>query len=79
MSSQVCCANEQPQPVTQSPIEKPRPVPGRGLSPGDLPQPGTCGNHLADRIVGGTETAINEFPWMVLIEYTKRNSCLLSI
>lgn len=27
---------------------------------------------MSDRIVGGNETRITEFPWMVLIEYTKR-------
>lgn len=44
-----------------------------------MPQPGVCGNHLADRIVGGQETSITEYPWMVLIEYTKRNNILFRI
>ncbi|XP_031619833.1 serine protease easter-like [Contarinia nasturtii] len=36
-----------------------------------LPRPGVCGSQLQDRIIGGEETRITEFPWMALIEYTK--------
>lgn len=68
---QVCCSNEIAQ-SAQPPISNPRPAPGQGLTPNDMPQPGVCGNHLADRIVGGEVAAIDEYPWMVLIEYTKR-------
>uniref|UniRef100_A0A1W7R8K7 limulus clotting factor C n=1 Tax=Aedes albopictus TaxID=7160 RepID=A0A1W7R8K7_AEDAL len=32
-----------------------------------LPQPGVCGVSLADRIVGGTRTAINAYPWASLL------------
>lgn len=38
-----------------------------------LPNPNVanaCGKWTADRIFGGVETAIDEFPWMVLLEYT---------
>lgn len=45
-----------------------------GLSASDLPAPGVCGTSLDDRITNGEETAITEFPWMVLLEYTKRNT-----
>uniref|UniRef100_A0A2C9GVA1 CLIP domain-containing serine protease n=1 Tax=Anopheles dirus TaxID=7168 RepID=A0A2C9GVA1_9DIPT len=36
-----------------------------------LPQPPQCGIHLADRIYGGQETDLNEFPWTALIQYQK--------
>lgn len=69
---QVCCAIDS-APPTQPPQTQP-PVPvGGGLQASDLPAPGYCGNHLADRIVGGEETQISEYPWMALLEYTKRN------
>lgn len=29
----------------------------------------------SDRIVGGVPTEYDEFPWLALIEYTKRKSC----
>ncbi|XP_053674393.1 CLIP domain-containing serine protease B8-like [Anopheles nili] len=42
---------------------------------GDLPNPRTfeCGlNTLADRIVGGNYTAIDEYPWYALLEYVSK-------
>lgn len=44
------------------------------LKSSDLPAPGACGFTVNDRIVGGKVTTINEYPWLVLLEYTKRNS-----
>lgn len=41
-----------------------------------LPTPGVCGIHTSDRIYGGTETKVDEFPWTVLLEYSKRNKFL---
>ncbi|XP_019847201.2 serine protease easter [Bactrocera dorsalis] len=38
-----------------------------------LPNFPQCGNMLENRIYGGTETAIDEFPWLALFEYTNRN------
>lgn len=38
-----------------------------------LPKFPQCGNVLDNRIYGGTETAIDEFPWTALIEYLKSN------
>ncbi|XP_034100358.1 serine protease easter-like [Drosophila albomicans] len=36
-----------------------------------LPQPGVCGNSEFDnRIVGGENTSITEYPWMALLRYT---------
>lgn len=32
-----------------------------------LPQPGVCGTNLADRILGGNKTALNAYPWTVLL------------
>lgn len=39
----------------------------------DLPQPGQCGTQLKERIVGGEQTNIQDFPWMALIQYSKCN------
>ncbi|XP_055903205.1 serine protease easter-like isoform X2 [Eupeodes corollae] len=36
-----------------------------------LPEPGTCGNVISNRIYGGNVTKIDEYPWMALIEYKK--------
>ncbi|XP_031631430.1 serine protease easter-like [Contarinia nasturtii] len=44
--------------------------------PVDLPQPPVCGSSSSLQyriyVLGGNETAINEYPWMALIEYTTR-------
>lgn len=37
-----------------------------------LPQPPNCGQDSQDRIFGGSETKIEEFPWTVLLAYDKR-------
>lgn len=37
-----------------------------------LPAPGVCGTDNTNRIIGGEITKIDEFPWMALIEYSKR-------
>lgn len=37
-----------------------------------LPAAPECGFDAQDRIFGGKETKIDEFPWTVLLEYTKR-------
>lgn len=40
-----------------------------------LPEPPFCGMDTTDRIYGGTDTSIDEFPWTVLLFYnvTRRN------
>lgn len=40
----------------------------------ELPQPGVCGTGSTNRIYGGNLTKIDEFPWMVLLEYYKPNN-----
>lgn len=42
----------------------------------DLPQPLVCGSFIDPRISGGEETEISEFPWMALIEHTRRENQL---
>lgn len=37
-----------------------------------LPQPGVCGSDTSDRIYGGEKTDLGEYPWMALLEYSKR-------
>lgn len=65
---QVCCPYD-----AQSPIPQP-PAPtntqnsgnaGASLRASDLPAPGICGFSVDDRIVGGNETRITEYPWSV--------------
>lgn len=40
----------------------------------NLPQPGTCGNVISNKIYGGNQTKIDEYPWMALIEYRKNGN-----
>ncbi|EDW81572.2 uncharacterized protein Dwil_GK10951 [Drosophila willistoni] len=75
----ICCANSrrlpqsgpvwgnQGQPPAPSPTT-PRPKPFNSKL---LPQAPNCGDNFGDRIVGGVTTRKREFPWLVLIEYTK--------
>lgn len=37
-----------------------------------LPKPPSCGVDVEDRIFGGTQTTIFEFPWFALLKYSKR-------
>lgn len=37
-----------------------------------LPNTRQCGISYDNRIIGGTTTFIDEYPWAALIEYTKR-------
>lgn len=84
----VCCtdapAQQAPQP-TQPPFQpvQPQPVnPGPAPPPNQihstlLPKPGDCGVDAENRIYGGNVTAIDEYPWMVLLQYSKRECFLL--
>ncbi|SPP88303.1 blast:Serine protease easter [Drosophila guanche] len=73
----ICCANNRR--VNQKPVwgnqGQPRPqqptTTQRATTSSLLPQPPNCGENFGDRVVGGKETGKREFPWMVLIEYTK--------
>ncbi|XP_065073047.1 CLIP domain-containing serine protease B4-like [Ochlerotatus camptorhynchus] len=38
-----------------------------------LPKPPRCGMALSDRLIGGPQTQIDEFPWTALIQYRKSN------
>lgn len=37
-----------------------------------LPKAPVCGLDHSNRIFGGTKTNLDEFPWMVLVEFKKR-------
>jgi len=70
----VCCIDGIPQKggeTTQKPAVSAAPTsaPSKGL----LPKPGTnaCGIDTSERIYGGNVTKIDEYPWLVLLEYTK--------
>lgn len=61
---QVCCPDAYNTPTTP-------PSTSETLST-LLPAPGVCGLDNTNRIIGGEMTKIDEFPWMALIEYSKR-------
>lgn len=64
----VCC----PQETSTSVI---RPSNGRGNV---LPGSGSCGvESFGEKVYGGRSTALDEFPWMALLEYSKRNVNLI--
>ncbi|KAL5284332.1 CLIPB9.2 family protein [Megaselia abdita] len=43
----------------------------------DLPRPPSCGGiSIENKIYGGEDSDLNEFPWMVLLEYKKKNGGL---
>uniref|UniRef100_T1GFY9 Peptidase S1 domain-containing protein n=1 Tax=Megaselia scalaris TaxID=36166 RepID=T1GFY9_MEGSC len=51
-----------------------KPTENRGPSSSDsdlIPEPGVCGNVITNKIYGGVETRLDEYPWMALIEYQK--------
>lgn len=71
----VCCPkNSGPDTTSRPPIDQ-------GGNPNSSPNlnvrnhpllPSNCGEDVDERIVGGERTDIDEFPWMVLLEYQKR-------
>lgn len=68
----VCCSkNVQPIRLSIPAPQKPMPNWYKKLK-AKLPQSPQCGRDVQDRIFGGKETDIDEFPWMVLLEYKKR-------
>lgn len=74
----ICCPSFSSQP-TPSPTPR---NPSNGNDNGNLDPninlrshpllPSDCGTDTEERIVGGESTDIDEFPWMVLLEYQKR-------
>lgn len=61
----ICCPERQIGPETPKTQQR------LGVS---LPEPGTCGNVISNRIYGGNATKIDEYPWMALIEYKKNGN-----
>lgn len=61
----VCC----PDPL-RTQTQQPQGGGGNSL----LPQPGVCGRGLDNRIIGGTATGLDEFPWLALLQYFKRKN-----
>lgn len=53
---------QQPQAVPQTPASQFSPFQTR-FTANDLPIPGRCGTQANDRIVGGEETSILDYPW----------------
>lgn len=74
-SSYVCCEMSQ-MTINRSSYEGKRPVqinsPSRGVGD-DLPNTLECGVESTTRkIIGGAEVDLDEFPWMALLEYERR-------
>jgi len=70
----VCCPQSK-----RGDIEDPQPTAPKGneQQPGNvLPGSDDCGFLFDDRIFGGTATSLWEFPWMVLLQYKKREYLL---
>lgn len=73
----VCCTDSgnvaTPTTTTRKPsrintTRRPSNVRSSSLLP--VPGSGNCGLHVVDKIHGGNKTAINEHPWLALLEYT---------
>ncbi|XP_037088087.1 serine protease 7-like [Pollicipes pollicipes] len=75
----LCCASKS-QPPTQPPTEPPTQPPtqppstgGFNGAPEDHPNrrllPSNCGFSFTERIVGGVEVALGEFPWLAILGY----------
>lgn len=73
----VCCKdeNEDSRPIfsTQQ-NDRQNQSPSQQSSSGLLPKPGVCGFDASDRIFGGERTKLDEYPWMALLQYTKRKT-----
>ncbi|CAO1416410.1 unnamed protein product [Diamesa tonsa] len=69
----VCCEIETtpttPTPTTPTPTT-PIPTTATPLVSSYLPTAPVCGSYIEDRIVGGNNTKIDEFPWTALMQYT---------
>lgn len=68
----VCCVGEKTHDkfVTRSPINEIKIPEKSSFLP--IPGSGACGIHSGDKIYGGSKIAIDEHPWMVLLEYNDR-------
>lgn len=62
----VCCRDTVRS--TVEPVTEPPKVPRSSL----LPKPGVCGTDSIDSIYGGEVTNLDEYPWMALLAYSKR-------
>lgn len=60
----VCCPDENAPPPTPEPI---------GPDLNLLPDLDVCGSGTQDRIYGGEQAALDDYPWMALIEYERPN------
>lgn len=73
-SGLVCCVGEVSQryQITTNGTKRTTRRPGNNSGGTKLPIPGSgeCGIHSSDKIIGGTKIAIDEHPWMVLLEYS---------
>ncbi|CAG9821117.1 unnamed protein product [Phaedon cochleariae] len=67
----VCCPFDEPEvTTTRRPYEFDN---GSSLGVDLLPSKVICGFNVPDRIYGGKEADLNEFPWMALIQYQREN------
>lgn len=69
----VCCPQiTQLQPKPNQNSQRPQTVRPQTVAQSLLPKPPACGVDVEDRIFGGTQTSIFEFPWFALLKYFKR-------
>ncbi|KAJ6640940.1 Serine protease 7 [Pseudolycoriella hygida] len=76
----VCCPLANQETVTNAPApNRSRPRPSNGLG-NVLPKKGSCGvESFGEKVYGGRSTALDEFPWMALLEYSKPNGLVRSL
>lgn len=66
----VCCTEDTNYITRTTPTPAPTPSTNSGSGANLLPREPACGpNSLADKIYNGNDTQIDDFVWMVLLEY----------
>lgn len=68
----VCCASSSPPQPISNPSQSRPPQNSANIGGGKLPTAPNCGLDAPDRIFGGENTKIDEFPWLVQLQYMKR-------
>jgi len=74
----LCCAQPSTRPSTRPPTRpptssgftgNPEQHPNRGI----VQRGNSCGLNFAERIIGGTEVPLGQFPWVAMLGYNKRS------
>jgi len=77
----ICCINQPFNDQQQGRLSERKPQPNvQRIELANNPLlPTSCGRDLLQRIVGGSRMAPDEFSWMVLVEYQKREFCNMNV